>query len=84
LRGKFFSPFWEFEATASERIWYAVDEAGFITIVAARDDNHTSSKRAGMLKSRRAYENAVAEVTRVAIKEAIDAPLKIPEWALRR
>lgn len=85
LRGIVFHPFWELEATGDERIWYAVDEVGLITIVAARNDIHTAPKLVRILKARRnAYDAAVAEVLRVAIKDDVDAPLRIPEWAIRR
>jgi hypothetical protein len=84
LRGQTFFPFWELEASAKERIWYAVDQAGLITIVAARDDVHSSEKLSGLLKSRRtAYEHAVAEVLRVAIVGSIDSTLRVPEWVSR-
>lgn len=83
LRGKAFSPFWELEATEADRIWYAVDQAGLIVMVAARDDVHTSPRLVEILRNRRAaYENALAEAMRVGIKE-FDGSLRIPEWALK-
>ena len=71
LRGHLFSPFWELEATQKERIWYAVDEVGFITIIAARDDVHTSPRLAKIIKARRSAYNAAVNIVRSAIKEQI-------------
>jgi hypothetical protein len=90
LRGHFFSPFWELEATQKERIWYAVDEVGYITIIAARDDVHTSPKLAKVIRSRRSAYTAAVRIIRDAVKEEIAPhekiaqPAKVPQPARKR
>jgi hypothetical protein len=79
LRGEFFHPFWELEATPKERIWYAVDEVGFITIIAARDDIHLSPKLAKLIKNRRSAYSAAVEIVRRATRDTIDGYEKIPQ-----
>lgn len=84
LRGRAFYPFWELEVSAKDRIWYAVDEIGRITIVAARDDVLSPAAVAEMLRARRGvYEAAVAEVLRVSIRDEVEAPLRVPDWAFQ-
>lgn len=85
LRGIMFHPFWELEPAASERIWYAVDEIGFITIVAARNDIHTAPKLA------RYSGHEGTHMTRrwprsfeLPLKTGSIPPLRIPEWAVKR
>jgi hypothetical protein len=84
LRGQFFYPFWELEATPKERVWYAVDEVGFITIIAARDDVHSSPRLAKIIKSRRSAYNAAVEIIRRATRETIEVNAKIPQRVRRQ
>jgi hypothetical protein len=54
LRGRPLRPFWEFEATGADRIWYAIDLTVLTVIVACRRNVHTGAKVAAIIKSRRA------------------------------
>lgn len=81
LRGKLFSALWELEISSKERIWYAVDEVGMITIIAARNDVLSPPAQSALLGARQvAYE---AAALRIAILGEVEAELRVPAWAIQ-
>lgn len=53
LKGAATKPFWEYEATAAFRIYYATNSTNMTVIVAARNDVHSGSDVVALIKNRR-------------------------------
>lgn len=64
LRGQAQKPFWEYEATGADRVWYAVNIQNMTVIVACRRDIHTGDRVAKVIKKRRkGFDEAPAPST---------------------
>ncbi len=63
LKGKANKPFWEFEATAADRIYYAVCLETLSVIVAVRSDVHSGADVAKLIK---AHVGGIKRLTREA------------------
>jgi len=53
LKGQKNKPFWEYEATSADRIYYAVDVKNMTVIIAVRNDIHTGPQVASLVQQRR-------------------------------
>lgn len=61
LRGQAQKPFWEYEATGADRIWYAVNIGQMTVVVACRRDVHSGAELSKLIKRRRkAYDELPA------------------------
>jgi hypothetical protein len=55
LKGKALKPFWEYEASAADRLWYAVSEQPQeVIVVGVRSDIHSGQKVRELIAVRRA------------------------------
>ncbi len=64
LKGRALKPYWEYEATKADRLWYVVDAAEWRVIMAAiRNDLHVGAKLQALLSSREtAVQTAMASI----------------------
>jgi hypothetical protein len=77
LRGRGLKPFWEFEASPADRVYYAVHLTDQTVIVACCRDVHTGAKVGALIKNRR---GTFGELPVPALEPAaVTAPLRKPK-----
>lgn len=81
-----FKPFWQFEVTNQDVIYYTTTESvggfGMTILVGVRKDIFTAPRLAKMLDTRRPAVDITFDYAMADLQLSVDEPLLVPEWAM--